>query len=398
MVASFPKEACQHLYGVLLQNDTLHEEVQLQFTSSREDAKHVQQLFERVVDVRLSPGASHDAHIRDLRVILGKELRFLLRNQQLFGQANPKNFLKEDVGLREQLGAQFSEAMTAVKVEYERQVQQAGGGIHPISKISLTTVTEVSDLLLEGSLFSAKVQDFLSTLLQYPRGDITMNREQIELLVESYKQQGDEAEINVASRVFEHITDPKGIFATKESKVLFLKILGLFWETYYEYSRKLLSSVRADAGVFGLLFDLVLRVGEPGSSTLDRYGFASVIHMLIWQQSHATGAMALLQRSCRFLYSFGHFAPAHEFANRAFFLSTFYQSLFTSQAGLMDGDFRPTKQMFSPDWYSQLESWKSRDAPSISKGMCIKHCIRLFDCYLPACQGIVRPCFPQYAD
>lgn len=367
VVASFPKEACQHLAEVLLRSGELHDEVDVQFAAPPEAEIYVHEVFGNVVDVRLSRGFFREAHVQDLRVILGKELRHLLRHQQLLWQKSSKNFVRDEAGLREQLGAQFSEALSAVKVEYERNVQQAGGGIQPISKISLTTVTEVPDLLLEPSLFSPKVQDFVSTLLQYPRGDVLMNREQIELLVESYKQRGDDTEASVASKIFEHITDAKAIYVTQESKVLFLKILGLFWEKYYEYSRKLLLLVRGDPAVYRFLSDLVMRPEAPGPPTLDRYGFASVLHMLVWQRFHATGALALLQRSCRFLYAFGSFSPAHEFANRSLFLSTSFESLFTKHGDLLHGPFRPAKQMFSPVWYSQLVSWKSRDPPSFSK-------------------------------
>ncbi|PHJ24128.1 hypothetical protein CSUI_002019, partial [Cystoisospora suis] len=365
VVTSFPKEACQHLAEVLLQSGELHDEVDVQFVAAQEGEEYVQQVFGNVVDVRVSRGFFREAHIQDLRVILGKELRHLLK-QQLLWQTSSKNFVRDEAGLREQLGAQFSEALSAVKVEYERNVQQAGGGIQPISKISLTTVTKVPALLLEPSVFSPKVQDFVSTLLQYPRGDVSMDREQIELLVESHKQRGDDTEASVASKIFEHITDAKAIYVTQESKVLFLKILGLFWEKYYEYSRRLLLLVRRDPAVYRILFGLVMRPEAPGPPTLDHYGFASILHMLVWQRFHATGALALLQRPCRFLYAFGNFSPAHEFASRSFFLSTSFESLFTKHGGLLHGPFRPSKQMFSTAWYSQLASWKSRDPPLFS--------------------------------
>lgn len=389
VVDSFPKQACQTLVTELGNSGGLSRpsEEQLAVRQAGADEKLREQLS-LVVNTRAEVRVEEQSRLNDMRVLLTKELRHLLRQKERWWAQSLDDFVKKEAAARMQFAGKFLETMKVIKGDYELRVRVQGAGDSSaevgIKKIFLIEVlNDFPNVLLQGNFFSATLQLFLSTIFQYPRTRISMERGPMEATFQKHMQMRDATEEGLADRLFAHVTDPDKYFHPG-ARALFIDVLKLAWKYYHEHSEKMLQLLQEDTKAFSFFLGSVMYLpsatendtstafpheekvlgrgsgGNPRVFGLDTYGFATAVHLAVWQDFNKAGGVALLQSTCRFVFvarsRSGSAAtlPLYDFAIlSARFTSTFQ----TPQGGIFSGVFLRTRRPFSLSLYRRLKNW-----------------------------------------
>ncbi|PFH36752.1 hypothetical protein BESB_049440 [Besnoitia besnoiti] len=393
VVEEFPKQACQTLVGELRSAYALAPRARENFAAVRgtEGAKALQRLFEVVACTREAVPLMDQPRINDLRVLLAKELRYLVKHASQAWSDKLTGYYEAEAAARQALAGKFMETMKTMKEDYELRVlvRAAETSDVGIQKIFLVDVLrDFPTVLLEEDFFSPKLQNFFSSILQYPRSHVTMDRPAIEAVLQTHMQTRSASGESLTNDLFKHINDPDHYFHPG-AKALFVDVLALVWNYYYEHSQgmlQLLCDRKDDA--FAFLAGQILRLPEVAQSepvgvrvdisgrtevtdnrksfSLDAFGFGTLMHLASWQKVKKYGNLAVIQGTCRFAFVAKPRAESAEpvDAEDSAILCTKYDATFQPPAsGIFSGQFYRTTRSFSPALYRHLKTWEKLGTP-----------------------------------
>ncbi|KFG58838.1 hypothetical protein TGRUB_266435A, partial [Toxoplasma gondii RUB] len=394
LVERFPKQACQTLVQELADASMLQEPAMESFAAIQgtKSIAVLRRLFEKVVHTRQLVPIADQARINDLRVLLAKELRYLVKHGNQAWSDRLTSFYEAEQLARKKLAGRFMENMQTVKEDYELRVlvRAAETSDVGIQKMFLVDVlNEFPNVLLEEDFFSPKLQDFFSSVLQYPRSRVTMDREAMEALLQTHMQTKAASSESLTNDLFKHVVDKDQYFHSL-AKSLFVEVLTLVWNYYYEHSQGMLQLLFEKKDAFEFLAEEIQRLPQMSAAAdvgpdasrqgrvelsggadarkafaLDAFGFGTILHLATWQTTNNYGHLAVVQGNCRFAYiavtrSESKKSPLDHSA----VVSTRFDATFHAPPSVvLSGTFYRTKKSFSSALYRRLKTWDSLGDP-----------------------------------
>ncbi|CBZ50875.1 hypothetical protein NCLIV_039500 [Neospora caninum Liverpool] len=395
VVERFPKQACQTLVEDLAEASMLQRPATESFGAIRgtKTVMALRRLFEKVVHTRKAVPLLEQPRINDLRVLLAKELRYLVKHGNLAWSDRLTSYYKAEELARRKLAGKFMENMQTVKEDYELRVlvRAAETSDVGIQKIFLVDVlSEFPTVLLEEDFFSSKLQDFFSSILQYPRSRVTMDREAMDALFQTHMQTKSASSESLTNDLFKHVNDPDQYFHSW-AKSLFVDVLALVWNYYYEHSQGMLQILYDKKEAFDFLLEEITRLPEMTAATevgpegnrqsrvelaggllarkafsLDAFGFGTILHLASWQATNNYGHLAVVQGTCRFAYiavARSEVKKAASVDNSAVISTRFDATFQPPPSGIFTGTFYRTKKPFSSALYRRLKTWNKLGRP-----------------------------------
>ncbi|ESS33531.1 hypothetical protein TGVEG_266435 [Toxoplasma gondii VEG] len=394
LVERFPKQACQTLVQELADASMLQEPAMESFAAIQgtKSIAVLRRLFEKVVHTRQLVPIADQARINDLRVLLAKELRYLVKHGNQAWSDRLTSFYEAEQLARKKLAGRFMENMQTVKEDYELRVlvRAAETSDVGIQKMFLVDVlNEFPNVLLEEDFFSPKLQDFFSSVLQYPRSRVTMDREAMEALLQTHMQTKAASSESLTNDLFKHVVDKDQYFHSL-AKSLFVEVLTLVWNYYYEHSQGMLQLLFEKKDAFEFLAEEIQRLPQMSAAAdvgpdasrqgrvelsggadarkafaLDAFGFGTILHLATWQTTNNYGHLAVVQGNCRFAYIAVTRSESKKSAlDHSAVVSTRFDATFHAPPSVvLSGTFYRTKKSFSSALYRRLKTWDSLGDP-----------------------------------